>query len=76
MRKDAITLTTLAARLEKALHCDVGLEGLDILLHGWIAKGHLSRDTLRVRKQRDGEAWLAPYEAASFSDYAGYNLTA
>ena len=75
MKKDAITLTTLAARLERAIHCDVGMEGLEILLHGWIRKGELSRDTLRQRKKSDGEAWLGPYEALFFSEYAGYDLT-
>ena len=75
MNKDAITLTTLAARLERAIHCDVGEEGLNTLLHGWMRKGDLSRQTLNVRKQRDGEAWLGPYEAVLFSQYAGYDLT-
>ena len=75
MKKDAITLTTLAARLERAIRCDVGMEGLEILLHGWIRKGGLSRDTLRQRKKIDGEAWLGPYEAQLFSEYAGYDLT-
>ena len=75
MNKDAITLTTLAARLERILHCDVGMEGLDTLLHGWIRKGAVSRDTLRKREERDGEAWLSFYEAANFSNYAGYDLT-
>ena len=75
MRKDAITLRVLAARLERAIHCDVGMEGLQILLHGWIRKGCISRDTLRQRKKADGEAWLSFYEALLFSKYAGYDLT-
>ena len=76
MRKDAITLTVLAARLERAIHCDVGMEGLEILLHGWLRKSNnLTRETLRQRKKADGEAWLGPYEAQLFSDYAGYDLT-
>ena len=75
MIKDAITLTTLAARLEKAIHCDVGLEGLETLVHGWIRKGGISRETLRKRLQRDGEKWLTIYEAKSLSEYAGYDLT-
>ena len=75
MKKDAITFAQLTARLERAIHCDVGMEGLEILLHGWIRKGELSRDTLRQRKKSDGEAWLGPYEAQLFSEYVGYDLT-
>ena len=75
MRRDAITLTTLAARLERAIHADVGMRGLDILLCGWVRKGYISRETLRQREKRDGEPWLTLYEAQSFSKYAGYDLT-
>ena len=75
MRKDAITITVLAGRLERAIHCDVGMRGLEILLHGWIRKGAISRETLRTREKRDGEAWLSPYEVQVFSMYAGYDLT-
>jgi hypothetical protein len=76
MKKDAITLTKLAARLERAIHCDVGLQGLKILLYGWRMKYHLIGDhTFHCRKQEDGEAWLSFGEALSFSRYAGYDLT-
>ena len=75
MKKDAITLTELAARLERAIHCDVGMEGLKTLLHGWLRKGVVSQETLRQRKKADGEAWLSFYEAVNFSDYAGYDLS-
>ena len=75
MKKDAVTLTALASRLERCLNCDVGMEGLETLLHGWIRKGCLSRDTLRQRKKADGEAWLNPYEVLSLSQYAGYDLS-
>ena len=73
--KERYYLTTLAANLERALHADVGMEGLQTLLHGWIRKGGISRETLRTRQKRDGEAWLSNYEAISFSEYAGYDLT-
>ena len=69
-----LTFTTLAQRLERAVQCDVGIEGLNILIHGWLRKGPVSRQTLRVRKHRDGEPWLTYAEALSFSRYAGYNL--
>ncbi len=75
MRKDAITLTTLAARLERAIHCDVGLQGLNILLYGWMQKGGVSRTTLFMRKKSAGEEYLTPKEVRLFSLYAGYDLS-
>ena len=77
MRKNAITLTTLAARLEKAIHADVGMQGLNILLYGWAQKTkrpHLNA-TLQIREKRDGERWLSPNEVQSLSEYSGYNLS-
>ena len=73
--KERYHLTYLAGNLERAIHCPVGMEGLLILIHGWVRKGCISRDTLRTRKKRDGEPWLSPYEALSLSEYAGYDLT-
>ena len=76
MNKDAITFTTLCARLERAIRCDVGMHGLNILLYGWLQKRHtITRATFRQRKKDDGEPWLSRYEAVSFSRYAGYDLT-
>ena len=76
MKKDAITLTTLAARLERAIHKDVGMQGLKILLYGWKMKYRLIEDhTFHCRKQEDGEAWLSYGEALHFSRYVGYDLT-
>ena len=76
MTKKAITFAQLTARLERAIHCDVGLKGLNILLYGWITQhGRCSRSQLCMRKAADGEAWLTPSEAESFSKYAGYDLT-
>lgn len=76
MNKDAITFTTLCARLERAIHADVGMHGLNILLYGWITKhGKVSRPLLNLRKQKDGEYWLTAGEAVHFSRYAGYDLT-
>ena len=76
MKKDAITLTTLAARLERAIHADVGMQGLNVLLYGWITKyGRVSRALLSARKRDDGEPWLSKVEVYSFSLYAGYDLT-
>ena len=76
MTKDAITFAQLTARLERAIHCDVGLHGLNILLYGWITKqGICSRAQLNTRKYADGEFWLSPFEARYFSYYCGYDLT-
>ena len=76
MKKDAITLTTLAARLERAIHADVGLQGLNILLYGWKMKYHLIQEhTFHIRRQQDGEAYLSRSEAIHFSQYCGYDLT-
>ena len=76
MKENAITFTTLCARLERAIRCDVGMHGLNILLYGWLQKRHtITRATFRQRKKDDGEPWLSRYEAVSFSRYAGYDLT-
>ena len=76
MKKNAITFETLCSRLERAIHADVGMNGLEILIYGWIAKyGHVSRTILYQRSIRDGCEWLSLPEAQSFSRYAGYDLT-
>ena len=73
--KERYYLSYLAGNLERAIHCPVGMEGLKILLHGWMRKTKTPWQTLWTRKRRDGEAWLSPYEAKSLSEYAGYDLT-
>ena len=76
MKKNAVTFTQLAARLERAIHVDVGLKGLNILLYGWITKhGRCSRAQFAMRKSADGEYWLSRSEAEHFSRYCGYDLT-
>ena len=76
MKKDAITLTTLAARLERAIHKDVGMQGLKILLYGWRMKyGIIDMFTFTSRKTQAGEPYLTYPEAVHFSEYAGYDLT-
>ena len=74
--KERYYFTQLAATLERKIHADVGIEGLEILIYGWMQKGGISRQTLRKRFQRDREQWLTYYEARAFSEYAGYDLTA
>ena len=73
--KERYYFTQLASALERAIHADVGLEGLDILIHGWIKKGGINRPTLFMRKKNAGEAYLTYLEVVDFSRYAGYDLT-
>ena len=76
MKKDAILLTTLVARLERAIHADVGMRGLKILIYGWKTRYHIIDDyTFFNRAKEDGEAWLSLGETMSLSNYAGYDLT-
>ena len=76
MKDNAITFETLCARLERAIHADVGMRGLNILLYGWIAKyGKISRPVLSLRKKADNVFWLTFGEAVHFSKYVGYDLT-
>ena len=76
MKKDAITLTTLAARLERAIHADVGMKGLNTLLYGWARKKNWNINALFwTREKRDGEPWLSLEETKSLSEYAGYDLS-
>ncbi len=76
MKQNAITLTTLCARLERAIHADVGMQGLKILLYGWRIKyGIIGEHTLSQRAYEDGEPYLEIAEACHFSRYCGYDLT-
>ena len=77
MKKDAITFETICSRLERAIHAEVGREGLDILIYGWLKRNSrlVTRQSLWARLNADGEEWLTPYELDSFSRYAGYDLT-
>ena len=76
MKKNAVTFAQLTARLERAIHCDVGLKGLNILLYGWITKhGRCSRLQFADRKRKEGEPYLTLREAEHFSKYVGYDLT-
>lgn len=71
-----IPLTTLAGRLERAIHCDVGMQGLYTMLYGWRMKYHLIQEhTFHVRRAQTGEAYLTLPEAIHFSNYCGYDLT-
>ncbi len=76
MKENAITLATLAARLERAIHADVGMQGLKILLYGWRVKyGMIDLFTMTSRRKQAGEPYLTYPEAIHFSQYCGYDLT-
>ena len=75
MKKDAVTFAQLAARLERAIHANVGLQGLNILLYGWMKKGGIKRSTLFMRMKSAREGYLTPEEVRNFSLYAGYDLS-
>jgi len=75
MKKDAVTYAQLTARLERAIHANVGMKGLKILLYGWMKKGGIKRSTLFMRMKSAGEEYLTPEEVRNFSLYAGYDLS-
>ena len=56
VKKDVIFLTTLATRLERAIHADVGMKGLKILIYGWNKKYHLIDDYTFYNRAKDNRA--------------------
>lgn len=73
--KKRYSFTKLAAALERAIKCDVGLKGLDVLMYNFILRGGVKRTTLKMREKKNGEKYLTEEEAINFSKYAGYDLT-
>jgi hypothetical protein len=75
MNKKKYSMAQLAANLEKAIHCDVGIRGLRILLYGWMKKEHkITQQTLSNRKRKHKTFFLTKTEAKAFSQYLGYDL--
>ena len=71
-----IPLTTVCSRLERAIHADVGMRGLNILLYGFGQKYGLKLNALFYqREKREGAAYLTLRELQIFSNYAGYDLS-
>ena len=73
-----IPLTTIAARLERAIHADIGEKGLNILIYGWRKHPRFHSVTDHVlceREYKDGFRWLSASELESFSKYAQYDLS-
>ena len=56
-------------RLEIAIHCDVGEKGFKILLYGWRMKMGIPVYNFY------GRDYMNDSEIASFSRYAGYDLS-
>ena len=67
-----IPKSQLAQALSAALQTDVGIPGLNTLIHGWLKHrryGPSYRDALYHRD------WLYITEVHELSEYAGYDLT-
>lgn len=76
MKENAIPLTTICARLERAIHADVGMRGLNTLLYGYSVKYKTNLWARHdKREKRFGFAFMTPGELILFSEYAGYDLT-
>ena len=76
MNEEKIALTTLCARLERAIHADIGMQRLKTLLYGWKCKyGRVTNAQLQMRRNACGFIYLTSSEVESFSAYAGYDLT-
>ena len=69
---ERISKHELCASLNRALQSDVGIKGLNILIHGWLKHrryGHSYYEALRHRE------WLYVTEVQDLSEYAGYDLS-
>ena len=67
-----ISKEQLARNLGRAIGADVGLQGLNTLIHGWLKfrkYGHKYRNKLYNRD------WLYITEVYDLSEYAQYDLT-
>lgn len=80
MREEKVYFNTLAGRLERTIHADVGIYGLEVLLSGW--NNHRDRHgfgrinfSQRAKDDPEHERFLFVDELIGFSKYAGYDLT-
>lgn len=67
-----ITKEQLAENLNNALHQDVGMEGLQTLLYGWLSYRKYGE---KYRAAVNHRPWLYWSEVVDLSDYAGYDLS-
>ncbi|MBR0310144.1 MAG: hypothetical protein IJQ97_04585, partial [Paludibacteraceae bacterium] len=68
---ERISKQELSANLNRVLGADVGIKGLNTLIHGWLKHrryGHSYYEALRHRE------WLYVTEVQDLSEYAGYDL--
>lgn len=79
MREELKTsFVTIAAMLSKQTGRKYTAGDIETLVYGWLRHPkfrYLSRETLRLRVNRDGYRWLKEDEIASLFIYAGYPLT-
>lgn len=78
MKDERISYETIAVRLERVLHADVGMKGLKTLLYGWRKHPGFhapNASSLTMRASKASAGYLTLLELIDFSRYAGYNLT-
>ena len=66
-----ISKTELTSNLERAISCNVGRTGLQILLYGWLI---FRRYSSRYRHAVNARDYLFITEVKDLSEYAGYDL--
>ena len=67
-----ITKQQLSDNLSAAIHKDVGLQGLNTLICGWIRHKRYAHNYYEAVRHR---GWLYMTEAQELSEYAGFDLT-
>ena len=78
MKEERISYETIAGRLERVLHADVGMKGLKTLLYGWRKHPRFhapNASSLTMRASKDSAGYLTRLELIDFSLYTGYDLT-
>ena len=67
-----IPKSQLTQALNAALRSDVGIQGLNTLIHGWLKHRRYGQSYYEAVRHRD---WLYITEVQDLSRYAGYDLT-
>ena len=68
---ERINKEKLVQNLERAIHCDVGWRGLQILLYGWF---NIRKYGEKYRHAVNARGYLFITEVMDLSEYAGYDL--
>ena len=66
-----ISKTELTSNLERAIRCDVGRKGLQILIYGWL---NIRKYGSKYRHAVQARDYLFVTEVQDLSEYAGYEL--